>query len=142
MPPRSTASTVRFLLDENLSHRAGSALILCDYDVAHVVLEEEDLGRGTPDEDIVPWCGRTGHVWVTTDDDARGRPIRFALLPKHGVHAIILDPQPQGIRAQLGRIVRFYDAWVRELSKQPAGSHNVWVQSTRGVLRPLWKRKQ
>lgn len=46
-----------FLLDENLSPRVAQALELCEYRVTHVQFQSE-LGKGTLDEDIVPWCGR------------------------------------------------------------------------------------
>lgn len=141
MPRRSTATRPpRFLLDENLSYRVGRALILCEYEVKHVVLEDQELGEGTPDERIVPWCGENGRVWVTTDDDPRARHMRFALLPEYQVHAIILDPQPKGLDGQLGRIVRFYPAWVRHFEQMSPGTSNVWIQHQKGPLRRLWKR--
>lgn len=37
--------------------------------------------------------------------------MRFALLPKHQVHAIILDPEPQGLHGQLWRLVRHLPDW-------------------------------
>lgn len=134
----SASRSVRFLLDENLSWRVGKALRLCEYAVTHVELED-DLGSGTPDEEIIPWCGRHGRVWVTVDHDARARPIRFALLPEHGVHVILLDPEPKGLHAQLERIVRRYPEWVRELTRTRKSS-GVWVQGLRGILKPLWRR--
>jgi hypothetical protein len=120
------------------SRRVAKALRLCEYDVTHVELEGE-LGKGTPDEVIVPWCGDNRRVWVTIDHDPRARHIRFALVPQHKVHAIILDPEPVGIRAQLGRIVRFYPDWVRTLGHHPDGSHKVWRQRKKGRLDPLFK---
>jgi predicted nuclease of predicted toxin-antitoxin system len=136
MPPRRTSSAPppRFLLDENLSWRVAKALALCEYDVTHVV-SEPDLGPGTPDEDIIRWCGSAGHVWVTTDHDPRSRHIRFGLLPSHQVHVILLQPPPRGLHAQLEAVVRNYDQWVRILSEQPAGSHDLWEQRTRGVIK-------
>jgi hypothetical protein len=124
----------QYLLDENLSHRVARALILCEYAVTHVALED-DLGVGTADEVIVPWCGDTGHIWVTADHDPRGRHIRFSLLPQHKVHAIILDPEPSGLRGQLLRIVARIDEWERHFNSQPYDGYGVWKQRERGALR-------
>lgn len=135
MPRPSSSQSPRFLLDENLSRRVAEALRLCDYAVTHVRIEPE-LGPGTPDEDIVPWCGRTGHTWVTVDHDARARHIRFALLGAYRVNAILLHPEPKGIRAQLERIVRHYDEWMRIIAAR-ADEHRVWIQRVRGELRRL-----
>lgn len=138
MASASGSRSIQFLLDENLSWRVGEALRLCEYAVTHVVLED-DLGAGIRDEQIIPWCGRRGRVWVTVDHDAGARALRFSLLPQHRVHAILLVPEPKGLRAQLERIVRRYPDWVRELSRTPSAS-DVWVQGARGVLKPMRRR--
>lgn len=124
-----------FLLDENLSWRVAQALRLTDYPVTHVELED-GLGKGAVDERIVPWCGEHGHVWVTVDHDPRARHIRFAMLGEHQVHAIILDPEPKGLREQLWRIVTRFEDWEHTLATtRRAGV--VWRQSRRGQPKPL-----
>lgn len=97
---------------------------------------EEELGTGTPDEAIVPWCGRRGYVWVTTDADPRAREMRMRLLPEHGVEAIILLPQPKGLREQFERIVRHYPRWEDVIGSEPPG-RRVWEQRATGKPRRL-----
>lgn len=66
---------------------------------------------------------------VTADNDARARHLRYQLVPRHGAQAVILIPQPKGIRAQLVAIVSNIDAWEVELTKNGPG---VWVQREHG----------
>jgi predicted nuclease of predicted toxin-antitoxin system len=129
------SAQVRFLLDENLSRRVAEALRLTDYPVTHVEPEPE-LGRGAPDETIVPWCGRSGHAWVTMDHDPRARHIRFAMLPSFGVHAIILDPEPKGLREQLWRVVTRIEDWEHTLATTNSPGR-AWRQSRKGQLTAL-----
>lgn len=125
-----------FLLDENLSWRVASALQLATYPATHVALEP-DLGKGVADEEIPPWCGRAGYAWVTVDHDPRSRHIRFAMLPSLGIHAIILDPEPKGVREQLWRIVTRFEEWERMLPTTQAGPGRAWRQRRQGQLEPL-----
>lgn len=129
------SAQVRFLLDENLSRRVAEALRLTDYPVTHVEPEPE-LGRGAPDDTIVPWCGRSGHAWVTMDHDPRARHIRFAMLPRFGVHAIILDPEPKGLREQLWRVVTRIEDWEHTLATTNSPGR-AWRQSRKGQLTAL-----
>lgn len=124
-----------FLLDQNLSWRIGKALRLASYPPSHVELEPQ-LGSGATDEPIVRWCGAHNHVWVTIDHDARSRHIRFSMLPALGVHAIILDPEPKGLRDQLWRIVTRFAEWEHTLANAPERGR-AWVQRRQGRVKRL-----
>ena len=58
----------RFLLDESLSHVVADALEMVGYPITSC--QKEGLA-GCPDEELIPWMGERGYVWITKDGAAQ-----------------------------------------------------------------------
>jgi predicted nuclease of predicted toxin-antitoxin system len=63
---------LRFLVDNDLSPLIAKALE--DFEFLEIGTVEKMLGRkDVDDEDIIPWLGRTGTIWITHDKAAKRR---------------------------------------------------------------------
>jgi hypothetical protein len=60
-------------------------------------------------------------------------------LPQHGVRAILLDPEPVGLRSQVEMVVRHYPQWNLTMDATDR-SHGVWIQRPKGYLKRLKPR--
>lgn len=112
------------------------ALARVDQPVSHVFHE---LGPGTAtvygqtnieDVEIARWCGQTGTVLVTIDEDFRARWVRSGALERHGVEVICFDRDIIGLQEQHRRVTVHLPAWQQELTAHPY-AHRVWLQTTR-----------
>lgn len=70
--PSSSRVRPRFLVDNDLSPLIAKALE--GFEFLEIGTVENTLGTGNvPDEDIIPWLGQTGTIWITHDKAAKKR---------------------------------------------------------------------
>lgn len=81
-----------FLFDEQISPRISGALKLMGEPVLHVG-EVQELGRGTPDAAILPYCGSNGLALVTLDRRMLDTPHLHALIHEYSVGAFFVVGQ-------------------------------------------------
>jgi hypothetical protein len=65
------AGRFKLLTDEHWSKAHIRAARDAGWEVARLI-DVPELGRGTPDPQILAHCSRHGYVWVTTDEHAKG----------------------------------------------------------------------
>lgn len=132
---------IKFLLDANLSYRVADALKIVRLRYEHVSkvpgMGDSKVGISrAPDETIAKWCGATGHVLITVDDDFKGRRARTRLLTTLGAEVIVLSFQPIGLEEQHRAITHFRPKWLTTLCEEDSGER-VWEQKRTGPLKLL-----
>lgn len=60
--------SVRFFLDEGLPEQVADALNSVGYPITGPLQQGK---RGTLDQDLIPWLGQEGYVWITKDHEAK-----------------------------------------------------------------------
>lgn len=134
--PKRSSTPRQFCLDANFSWKIGEALGLVGLPITHVwqafpTYQGSIRGHCTaPDSEIAKWCGRTGHVLVSMDDDFTGRWMRSKVLESYGVEVIWFNKQVAGLPEQHRRVTLHLPLWQEELGRYAYG-FRIWEQTTK-----------
>lgn len=72
------------VIDEQIAPKVAKSLALLDLPVQHVTTIA-GLGAGTPDQDILKFCGKHGRALITLDRKMYTKPHERALIKAHKV---------------------------------------------------------
>jgi predicted nuclease of predicted toxin-antitoxin system len=110
----------RFLVDNDLSPLIVKALE--DFEFLHVQSVEQALGRrDVDDEDIIPWLGRTGTIWITHDKKAKRR--HAPALKRHRCTVLWIRGERLSNYDHLAIVVRVLKQLIEKLEKSHGAIH-------------------
>jgi hypothetical protein len=104
------AGGFRVLIDEHWSNAHRQALQTAGWEVVRVV-DVDALGQGAADASVPAYCAQHGHVWLTSDEAARG-DITDWINSGKTLPGVIIAPQRRHVSPR--RLVAFFESLATE----------------------------
>lgn len=125
---------MKFIFDENISVNIARALKLLRLPVLNV---QDQYGKGTRDEVLLPSVGQRQLIFVTWDGGIRAEPAQRLILEVNGVTAVFMHTGllHEGFHKQALWFLKNWEKMVAALEGAPPGAS--FRATTRGKVLPM-----